>query len=85
MTNDNVRPFMQRVYDSEISVVIEWFWDGGFDVTLGDPVNPEAQGRVKTWREVEVWFREQILEHYPDSVFSVDEREAAAGSEAPVS
>jgi hypothetical protein len=49
------------VYDSETSAVIEWFWDGGFDVTLGDSVNPDAQGRAKTWSEVDVWFRQQIL------------------------
>ena len=40
-TNDNDGPFMQRVYDSEIGAAIEWFWDGGFDVTLGDTTEIE--------------------------------------------
>jgi hypothetical protein len=49
-SNDNDRPFMQRVYDSEISAVIEWFWDGGFFMKLGDPDEPDVQGNVRTWR-----------------------------------
>jgi hypothetical protein len=69
MANDNKRPFVQRIYDSEINAGIEWFWDGGFSISLGDPDNPDAKGAVKTWREVEAFFREQILRHYPDSAF----------------
>jgi hypothetical protein len=81
MANDNERPFMQRVYDSEIDAAIEWLWDGGFSMKLGDPDVPEARGHVRTWLEVEAWFRENILKYYPDSVFSKEERDAARSAE----
>jgi hypothetical protein len=35
-----------------------------------------TEANVRTWREVEAWFREQIMRHYLDSVFSIDERDA---------
>jgi hypothetical protein len=76
MSNDNDKPFMQRVYDSEIDASIEWLWDGGFSMKLGDPDVPEVRGNVSTLREVEAWFREQILKYYPDSEFSKAERTA---------
>lgn len=69
---------MQRVYDSEINATVAWFWDGGFLITLGYPEDPEAEGQVRTWREVETWLREKILEHHPDSTFSKEERSEAS-------
>jgi hypothetical protein len=30
---------LQKVYDSEINVCIQWLWDGGIEVKLGDDVN----------------------------------------------
>lgn len=30
---------LQYLYDAEINCSISWFWDGGFDVKLGDPLN----------------------------------------------
>ena len=30
---------LQRIYDSEINVRIDWLWDGGIDVRLGDELN----------------------------------------------
>jgi len=30
---------LQRLYDSEINVCIQWLWDGGIDVKLGDDMN----------------------------------------------
>jgi hypothetical protein len=81
MYNDNARSFMQRVYDSEINATIEWFWDAGFSIRLGNPQDdPVAEGNVGTWREVEAWLREQIMRLYPDSAFSREQRDAAARS-----
>jgi hypothetical protein len=36
---------MQRVYDSEINATIEWLWDGGFSLKLGDPDQPDRGQR----------------------------------------
>jgi hypothetical protein len=30
---------LQRIYDSEINIRIDWLWDGGIDVYLGDVAN----------------------------------------------
>jgi hypothetical protein len=30
---------LQKIYDSEINVRINWFWDGGIEVHLGDEMN----------------------------------------------
>jgi hypothetical protein len=74
-SNDDVRPFMQRVYDSGINAAIDWFWNGGFYVRLGDDLNGIIdEATVWTWREVEEWLRDRILERFPDSVFAREER-----------
>lgn len=30
---------LQQIYDWELNARIDWFWDGGFDVALGDDCN----------------------------------------------
>jgi hypothetical protein len=66
---------MQRVYDSEINAAIDWLWDGGFHIRLGDDLSGFSDDAYfMTWREVEAWLRERILERYPDSVFAREER-----------
>jgi hypothetical protein len=68
----------QRLYDSEINYSISCFWDGGFEVRLGDPLNGFAAGtHVANWSEVEPWLRDAALRHYPESSFA---REIAAAS-----
>jgi hypothetical protein len=50
------------------------FYDGGFNVRLGDGVNGFLEeGQVSTWAEVEEWLRKQALAHYPDSQFARQE------------
>lgn len=34
--NITLEQVLQDLYDSEINVEISWFWDGGFDVALGN-------------------------------------------------
>jgi hypothetical protein len=64
----------RRLYDSEINFEISSFWDGGFDVRLGDAINGfVAQDQVRTWEEVAPWLRAEALSHYPDSGFAQDE------------
>lgn len=61
----------QQLYDSEISFSISCFWDGGFEIKLGDDLNGyTAQTRVESWDEVEQWLRAEALLHYPESQFS---------------
>jgi hypothetical protein len=61
----------QDLYHSEISFTVSTFWDRGFDVTLGDPVNGiKAQTNCNRWGEVEPWLMAAAIEHYPDSLFA---------------
>jgi hypothetical protein len=70
---DNVSIF-QRLYDSEINFEVSCFWDGEFDVRLGDAINGfVAQDKVPTWEEVAPWLRAQALFHYPHSGFAKGE------------
>jgi|Tabmets5t2r1_1033131.scaffolds.fasta_scaffold151921_2 hypothetical protein len=61
----------QRLYDSEINFSITCFWDGGFEVKLGDDLNGiAAETRVMSWEEIEPWLSMQALLHYPESDFA---------------
>jgi hypothetical protein len=64
----------QRLYDSEINFEVSSFWDGGFDVRLGDAMNGFLErGNAETWSRVEEWLRTAALRHYPDSAFAKQE------------
>lgn len=61
----------QDLYDSEINVAIATFWDGGFDVQLGDSMNGfKAETTVNRWGEVEPWLIKATIEHFPTSAFA---------------
>lgn len=62
---------MQRLYDSEINVSVASFWDGGFDVKLGDDMNGfVAEASFKQWDAVEAWLDKQARDHYPNSTYA---------------
>jgi hypothetical protein len=70
---------LQELYDSEINVTVSSFWDGGFQVKLGDPMNGYvAETRVGSWTEAEQWLRETAAEIYPDSIFASGRRSSQA-------
>lgn len=61
----------QRLYDREINFVISTFWDGGFDVKIGDGLNGyRAETTVETWAEVGPWLETAAREHYSDHGYS---------------
>lgn len=69
---------LQRLYDSEINAKIEWFWDSGFDVTLGDHMNGYVDSmNTRDWAEAEAWLRDKAIEHWPQSDFAKSQRTAA--------
>lgn len=62
---------LQDLYHSEINFSVSTFWDGGFDVKLGDPSNGfVAEANFDRWGMVEGWLITATIEHYPDSLFS---------------
>lgn len=61
----------QELYDSEINFSVKCFWDGGFDVRLGDDMNgTRAETNVRTWAEVNRWLRTEAVRAYPGSQFA---------------
>ena len=62
---------LQDLYHSEINFSVSTFWDGGFDVKLGDPRNGfKAETNCNRWGEVEPWLMAAAIEFYPDSLFA---------------
>ncbi len=58
---------IQRLYDLEINISVSSFWDGGFEVKLGDELNGyKAEDIVRGWDNVEAWFEAKANEHFPD-------------------
>jgi hypothetical protein len=62
---------LQRIYDSEINVRIGWFWDGGFEMRLGDERNGyEAEENVSAASEILPWLQEAITHFYRESSYA---------------
>lgn len=62
---------LQDLYDSEINISISTFWDGGFDVKLGDEMNGFwAETTVRRFGEIEPWVVTQVVEKQPGSLFA---------------
>lgn len=59
---------IQIIYDSEINFSISCFWDRGFDVKLGDPMNKYTmEDNFYSYAEVLSWLVEKVKEFYPHS------------------
>jgi hypothetical protein len=62
---------LDKLYDSELNFSISCFWDGGFDVKLGDPMNGYvAEGNVKTADQAAAWLDKQARIHFPASKYA---------------
>lgn len=57
---------LQALYDLEINFDVSCFWDGGFDVWLGDDMNGLLEeANVDYWHQVTPWLIEMSIKHYP--------------------
>jgi hypothetical protein len=62
---------LQRIYESEINVLISWLWDGGIDVRLGDQMNGYlAEENVSSTGDIVPWLQEAIAYFYPHSTYA---------------
>ena len=62
---------LQRLYASEINTRIKTFWDCGFMLKLGDPMNGyKDETTVQTLEEVEEWLTSAARRHFPTSEFA---------------
>lgn len=67
----NEKSVLQRLYDSEINASISWFWDGGFEVQLGDDMNGvDFEGNARTFVEAEEMLEREAKRLYPKSFFA---------------
>jgi hypothetical protein len=66
------------LYNSEINVKIEWFWDGSFHVALGDDMNGwDAESHFDQWVDALEWLQTKAIEIYPESSFAKARAEGA--------
>ena len=75
---------LQRIYDCEINLRIDWVWDGGIEIRLGDRINGFiAEESVRATAEILPWLQEAIARFYPGSEYATslapDVGERAAG------
>jgi hypothetical protein len=78
---------LQNIYESEINVRIDWIWDGGIEVRLGDELNGFIAGEiVPSTAEVLPWLQSGIAHFYPGKLLCEIAacRNKRAGSLAPV-
>lgn len=61
----------QRLYDSEINFSVSCFWDGGFEVKLGDEMNGFiAKAELYSWPDVLEWLDQTARKEYPESLYA---------------
>jgi hypothetical protein len=62
MSASDIGPILDDLYASEISASISWIWDGGFNVTLGEPKLVEGWSLL-TICDAVLWLRDQACAH----------------------
>lgn len=62
---------MEALYASEINCEIFSFWDGGWDVSLGDTMNGwRVTQNFRDLNDAPAWIIAQAIKHWPDSEFA---------------
>lgn len=62
---------LERLYDSEINFSISCFWDGGYDVKLGDPMNGfKYEDNHRKYEDALGALEENAVRLFPDSEFT---------------
>lgn len=65
---------IDKLYASEINCSINWCWDAGIQVQLGDELNGfVAEVIVNTSAEAAAWLDAEVRQWYPNSVYAGDE------------
>src|SRR5436190_23335874 len=62
---------LHHLYEDEINVQIHTFWDGGFQVQIGDEENRIAAEKQTDNLESSIdWLIAEVPKHYPESEFA---------------
>jgi hypothetical protein len=68
---DDHAQLIQDLYASEINARVEWFYDGGFSVSIGDMLHGwKASENLRTFVEAVDWLRVEAIKRYPESAFA---------------
>jgi hypothetical protein len=59
---------LRQIHQSEIEVTLRSKWDLGWQLEIEQ--GQVARGMVASIDEAAAWFHEQVLAHYPDSLYS---------------
>lgn len=63
---ESLQTVMSYLYHHEINFSLSCFWDGGFDVKLGDPINGfKAEDNFDTLPECAEFLEAKAREFYP--------------------
>jgi hypothetical protein len=64
--------YLRLLYDSEINVGIESYWDGGWTARLGDETNGyiSVEYHLETLGSAVTWLCQEAYKRFPDSVFA---------------
>ena len=67
-----MKTLLKALYESEINILIDWMWDSGIQIKIGDRMNgvKEAVLMDVDFDEIERWIELKAKEHYPDSKFA---------------
>lgn len=72
----DLETMLQALYDSEINVQIQWCYDAGFDVAVGNAYccgmsnKPEASAVIRRAEGIAPWLIETAKRLYPNSEFT---------------
>lgn len=68
---NNLEQELKKIYDSEINVHLDSFWDGGWHIQVGDNMNGfHDAGYGYSIEEVIPTLKELIKQHYPQSDYA---------------
>ena len=69
--SDGHAELIQDLYASEMNARIEWFFDGGFSVSLGDMLTGwKPTENFRSFAEAVDWLRAEAIKRYPESAFA---------------
>jgi hypothetical protein len=71
-TNALAAEIVARIYASEVSATLRWFWDGGFEWEIWSETisDPGSDGTAKTFPLAAMEMAEATAARYPDSPFA---------------
>lgn len=66
-----MKTLLKALYESEINILIDWMWDSGIQVKIGDRMNGyKAVKLFDDFNDIENWIEEQVKYYFPGSTFA---------------